>query len=86
MGLPGRLGGDPPTTSTDYVEGDGNISPVDAEKVDVGARENSVGEEHYPHIHLEAERAVVHKIDLRVIPLVSGLCTEFEIQVLECKS
>lgn len=81
MGLLGRLGRDPPPTTTDYVEGDGHISPIDVEKVDAGARENGVGEELHAHIHLEAERAVVRKMDLRVVPLVSVLCMTCEIQI-----
>ena len=73
MGILGKIGHDEPPTVTDYP-GHHDISTIDAEKAEAGVLEDGVVHEH--HVNTEAERAVVRKMDMRVVPLVSLLCME----------
>ena len=77
MGLFGRFERSAPATVTDFVEDSDGTAPevVDAEKGTVGVQENSGAPLPQHHVHPDAEKAVVRKLDWRLPPLVSVLCT-----------
>ena len=74
MGVFSKLERHPPATKTDFVEDSSEKpTPADVEKVgEAGLVEDSARPSH--HVHPEAERAVVRKLDWRVPPLVAALC------------
>ena len=79
MGLLGKFNRVHPPTLTDYVEkSEGSpleASQDDPEKTGIFMKDNADTGEHHHHIHPDAERAVVRKLDWRVPPLVGALCT-----------
>ena len=76
MGFFGRFGRVAPATTTDYVEeSDGKAPEIDAEKNAVDFQENINPPAHRHHVHSDAEKAVVRKLDWRLPPLVGVLCT-----------
>lgn len=75
MGLFTKFARDPPPTTTDSVEEQtGRHFESDAEKVIEGSQVENGVQPHNHHVHPEIERAVVRKLDWRVIPLVLALC------------
>ena len=74
MGLFSKLGRDPPPTTTDYVEKQNGGRLSDTEKGVEGAQVEDTAQPHRHHVHPDAERAVVRKLDWRVPPLVMSLC------------
>lgn len=61
-------------TTTDLIEKpDGITSVVDAEKAAAAIQEDVNAPGHH-HVHPDAEKAVVRKMDWRIPPLVSALC------------
>ena len=65
----------PPATVTDPVE-DSDSSPtrIDSEKAAIDLQEDINAQPVHHHVHPEAERALVRKLDWRVPPLVAALC------------
>ena len=75
MGLLKKFERTAPATVTDHVEeSDGITSMVDAEKAVAGIPGDTNAPEHQHHVHPDAERAVVRKMDWRIPPLVGALC------------
>lgn len=75
MGFFSKLSRAPPPTTTDYVEEQtGGTFGSDAEKVIEGSQVENKAQPPNHHVHPEAERAVVRKLDWRVPPLVVALC------------
>lgn len=75
MGFLKKFVRDPPATTTDYVQ-DGNETVLrDIEKSTAGTEVRTATLPHYQHVHPEAEKRVVRKLDWRVPTLVSALCT-----------
>lgn len=75
MGFLDRFARDAPPTTTDYVEdGTGTVSR-ELEKGPDGAKVEPATGPHHHHVYPEAEKRVVRKLDWRVPPLVSALCT-----------
>ena len=74
MGLFGKLERPAPPTATDFVESDGNPPGIDVEKATTGIQEDANVPVHQHHVHPDAERAVVCKMDWRIPPLLGFLC------------
>lgn len=75
MGLWQKVERPAPPTTTDYVEGEQKTSSIEdveqkAQNLDI---ESDGSQPH--HVHPDLERRVVMKLDLRVVPLVSALCS-----------
>ncbi|MCJ1297972.1 hypothetical protein MMC08_000761 [Hypocenomyce scalaris] len=73
MRLFSKLGRDPPPTTTDNVEEQNGGRLSDTEKGVEGAQVEDTAQPHRHHVHPDAERAVVRKLDWRVPPLVMSL-------------
>jgi hypothetical protein len=66
-----RLQAPQPPTTIDATDGMNNSIAMDAEK------DGSTHLQAHHHVDSELECRIVRKLDLRVIPLVSALCTNF---------
>jgi hypothetical protein len=76
MGLFSRV--DAPATVTDYVEPQNGAS-IDPEKATGIQVENGNTTPQQHHVHPDAERILVRKLDTRVTTLVAALCMMIEL-------
>lgn len=75
MGLLKKFERIAPATITDPIEeSDGITSMVDAEKAITRIQGDTDAPERQHHVHPDAERSVVRKMDWRIPPLVGALC------------